>query len=100
MANTASLGLCYTGAKQGLKSLEGTLCAGLEGTLNGLRWQEQERPSGREGWGLVQDFGKEERGPEGFMVEAGLELAQSLPSRKKNAFSENRDKAYLSVDMT
>lgn len=34
------------------------------------------------------------------MVEAGLELSQSLPSRKKNTFSENRDKAYLSVDMT
>lgn len=40
--------------------------------------------SGGEGWGLAQDFEKEERGPEGLVVEAGLGLAQSLPSRKKS----------------
>lgn len=69
------------------------------GPEGAFRWQERERASRREVWGLVQDYGKEERGPEGFQVEAGLGLAQSLPSRK-NTFSENRDKAYLSVHMT
>lgn len=38
--------------------------------------------------------------PGGFLVEAELGLAQSLPSRRKGSSSENRNTAYLSVHTT
>lgn len=66
----------------------------------GLRGQEHERAGGREGGAWSKTMEKRKEIPGGFLVEAELGLAQSLPSRRKGTSSENRNTAYLSVHTT